>query len=190
MSNVIRETAKGTAIYPISDALLGERKLILTEQVNAETMNSLLQQLMYLEQTEPGKEITLFINSPGGECLSGLAVADYIRIMKSPVRTVCTGTAASMGAILFLCGKKREMFAHTKIMIHDPSTQNSFSGMKPHEIEEQLSMLREMQQTLCDIISEVTGKPAKDVRKVTKKDSFFGLKQAIEFGLSTGEYKL
>ena len=106
MPNVISTTANGTAVYPISDALLSKRKLFLTEQVDAESMNTLLQELMYLEQTEPGKEITLFINSPGGECLSGLAVADYIKMMKSPVRTVCTGTAASMGAILFLCGKK------------------------------------------------------------------------------------
>ena len=189
MPNVISTTANGTAVYPILDALLSNRKLLLTEQVDAESMNTLLQELMYLEQTEPGKEITLFINSPGGECLSGLAVADYIKMMKSPVRTVCTGTAASMGAILFLCGKKREMLAHTKVMIHDPSTQSAFNGMKPHEIEEQLSKLREMQDVLCDIISDVTGKPSKNIRRITKKDSFFGLKEAVKFGIATGEYK-
>lgn len=188
MPNIIKETSSGTAVYPISDELISQRKLFLTEEVNAATMNALLQQLMYLDLSEPGKEITLYINSPGGECLSGLAVADYIKKMKSPVRTVCTGMAASMGAILFLCGKRREMLAHTKLMIHDPSTHNSFSGMKPHEIEEQLAMLREMQDVLCGMISDVTGKSTDDIRKVTKNDSYFSLDKAVEFGLATGEY--
>lgn len=80
------------------------------------------------------------------------------------------------------------MLSHTKVMIHDPSTHNTFSGMKPDEIDEQLSMLRETQQVLCGIISDVTGKPLKDVCRVTKRDSYFDLKEALKFGLATGEY--
>ena len=183
MPNVISTTANGTAVYPISDALLSKRKLFLTEQVDAESMNTLLQELMYLEQTEPGKEITLFINSPGGECLSGLAVADYIKMLKSPVRTVCTGTAASMGAILFLCGKKREMLAHTKVMIHDPS----ISGlMRTNALELQVVSedLLETRKALAEILAKHTGRTVECILEKTMTDCFFDAKAAVEFGLA------
>ena len=147
-----------------------------------------MKKLMYLETSAPGEEITLYINSPGGECLSGLAVLDYIKTMQSPLRTVCTGCAASMGAILFLAGDKREMFRHTRLMIHDPSSGGNLRGMKPHEIQNTLDMLRDMQTLLIDIIAGASGKPKEEIAEITKNDAYFNLNEALDFGLATGEY--
>lgn len=189
MANIIKESAVGFSSIAIEDEMLQQRKIFFVNGVDSNTMNELLKQLMYLEFINSGEEITLYINSPGGECVSGLAVFDFIKTMKSPIKTVCVGTAASMGAILFLSGQKREMMKHTKIMIHDPSFGSNFSGMKPWEIEKSLEHLKEMQSTLCDIISQTTGKFHEEVLEVTKDDSFFGLDEALNFGLATGEYK-
>ena len=90
MANILKETVRGTDCIKIEDELLSRREIFLTEEVNAETSNELIKQLMYLERQDSGKEITLYINSPGGEVISGLAVYDLISLMKSPVRTVCT----------------------------------------------------------------------------------------------------
>ncbi len=188
MTNIYKYSSNGLNLCPIDDEMLHQRKIFLTEDVNAQTMDELMKKLMYLENSEPGEEITLYINSPGGECLSGLAVLDYIKNMSSPLRTVCTGCAASMGAILFLAGDKREMFRHTRLMIHDPSTGGNLAGMKPHEVENTLEMLREMQSLLIDIIAEASGKPKEEIAEITKTDSFFNLKEALDFGLATGEY--
>lgn len=187
-TNIIKVSSNGISLIPISDELLDRRTIFLSEAVTADTMDALLQKLHYLEMADPGKEITLFINSPGGECLSGLAVLDYINTMTSPLRTVCTGCAASMGAILFLAGDKREMLRHTSLMIHDPSTCGSLNGMKPHEIENTLAKLKEMQSMLIDIISGVSGKSKEEISEITKNDTFFNLKEALEFGLATAEY--
>lgn len=188
LSNIYKISSNGLNLCPIDDEMLDRRIIFLTEDVNPETMDHLLKKLMYLEMSDPGKEITLYINSPGGECLSGLAVLDYIHTMTSPIRTVCTGCAASMGAILFLAGQKREMLRHTRLMIHDPSTGGNLSGMKPHEIENTLSMLRDMQTLLIDIISDASGKSKEEIAEITKNDTYFNLEEALDFGLATGMY--
>ncbi|MBR4095759.1 MAG: ATP-dependent Clp protease proteolytic subunit, partial [Oscillospiraceae bacterium] len=94
MANILKETVRGIDCVRIEDELLSGREIFLTEEVNAATSNELLKQLMYLDRNGTGEEITLYINSPGGDVISGLAVYDFIRLMKSPVKTVCTGTAA------------------------------------------------------------------------------------------------
>ena len=186
MSNIIKESVKGISLIPVEDELLRNRSVFLTEEVTAETTNSLLKQLMYLEQTEDDSEITLYINSPGGDVVSGLAIYDYISLMKKPVNPVCTGTAASMGAILFLAGKKRSMLPHTKLMIHDPSFGGgSFTGKKSHEIQRKLDDLNESREILARIISDRTGKSLEEVYEVTAEDTFFNADEAIKFGLAT-----
>ena len=187
MSNIIRETANG--LYPISieDDLLMKRKVFLTTEVNPASMNRLLLQLMYLEQEDQKKEIRLYINSPGGSVTSGLAICDYIAMMKAPVTTICTGTASSMGALIFLSGKKRLMLPHSWLMIHDPSYgSNNIGGKKPHEIQRELDQLNEIREMLAKIIAEKTGKTMDEVYAVTATDSFYSAEQAIEFGLATG----
>ena len=190
MANILKETVRGTDCIKIEDELLSRREIFLTEEVNAETSNELIKQLMYLERQDSGKEITLYINSPGGEVISGLAVYDLISLMKSPVRTVCTGTAASMGAILFLAGKKREMLPHTRLMIHDPSFSGSSIGRKKsHELRHELEKLDEVREALAKIIAEKTGRPLEEIYDVTSDDTFYSAEEAITFGLATGILK-
>ncbi len=190
MANILKETVRGTDCIKIEDELLSRREIFLTDEVNAETSNELIKQLMYLERQDSGKEITLYINSPGGEVISGLAVYDLISLMKSPVRTVCTGTAASMGAILFLAGEKREMLPHTRLMIHDPSFGGgSIDGKKSHELRHELEKLDEVRAALAKIIAEKTGRPLEEIYDVTSDDTFYSVEEAITFGLATGIMK-
>ncbi len=190
MANILKESVRGIQTVSIEDELLSNREIFLTEQVDAATSNELLKQLMYLERQDCQKEITIYINSPGGEVISGLAVYDYISIMKAPVKTVCTGTAASMGAILFLAGKERLMLPHTRLMIHDPSySHNDIGGRKPHEIQRELDKLNETREALARIISEKTGKSLEEIYEVTASDSFYSAKEATQFGLATGIMK-
>lgn len=186
MTNILLETVRGVQPVAISDKLLMNREIFLTEEVNSETSVELIKQLMYLEQEDNTKEITLYINSPGGEVISGLAVYDYINHMTAPLRTVSIGTAASMGAILFLAGKKREMLPHTRIMIHDPSYGHlDVGGRKPHEIQHELDKLNETREALAQIIADKTGKTLEEIYRVTAEDAFFNAKEALEFGLAT-----
>lgn len=190
MANILKETVRGTDCIKIEDELLSRREIFLTEEVNAETSNELIKQLMYLERQDSGKEINLYINSPGGEVISGLAVYDLISLMKSPVRTVCTGTAASMAAILFIAGKKREMLPHTRLMIHDPSfSGGSIGGKKSHELRHELEKLDEVREALAKIIAEKTGRPLEEIYDVTSDDTFYSAEEAIAFGLATGIMK-
>lgn len=190
MANILKETVRGTDCIKIEDKLLSRREIFLTEEVNAETSNELIKQLMYLERQDSGKEINLYINSPGGEVISGLAVYDLISLMKSPVRTVCTGTAASMAAILFLAGEKREMLPHTRLMIHDPSfSGSSIGGKKSHELRHELEKLDEVREALAKIIAEKTGRPLEEIYDVTSDDTFYSAEEAITFGLATGIMK-
>ncbi len=189
MSNIIMESVKGISLVPIEDELLKKRRIFLTDEVTAETTNEILKQLMYLENSECGDDITLYINSPGGDVVSGLALFDYISIMKKAVNTVCTGTAASMGAILFLAGKRRSMLPHTRLMIHDPSFGGgNFAGKKSHEIQRNLDKLNESRETLARIISGKTGRTLDEIYEVTADDTYYNVDEAIEFGLATDVY--
>lgn len=190
MANILMETVRGINAVSIEDKLFEEREIFLVDQVNAETTNQLIKQLMYLERTDNTKEVTLYINSPGGDVVSGLAVYDFLTLMKSPIRTVCIGTAASMGAILFLAGDKREMLPHTRLMVHDPSyNHNDIGGRKPHEIQHELDKLNEVREALARIIADKTGKSLEDVYKVTSEDTYYNAKEAIDFGLATALIK-
>lgn len=186
MANILFETVRGIQPIKIEDKLLQNREIFLVDAVSAETSNELIKQLMLLESEDDTKEITLYINSPGGDVISGLAVYDYLTLMKSPIRTICIGSAASMGAILFLAGEKRQMLPHSEIMIHDPSYRHAdMGGQKPHEIQHRLDSLNETREMLAQIISDRTGKTLDEVYKVTAEDSYYKAKAAIEFGLAT-----
>lgn len=186
MARIIKETVRGFDVVTIEDELLTGREIFLVDGVNAHTSNELLKQLMYLERQDSDSEITIYINSPGGEVISGLAVYDYISMMKAPVRTVCIGTAASMGAILFLVGSKRQMLPHTRLMIHDPSyIHNDIGGRKPHEIQHELDKLNETREALARIIADKTGKSLEEIYEVTANDTYYSAKEAIDFGLAT-----
>lgn len=186
MANILKETVRGIDCIRLEDEFLKDREIFLTEEINAQTSNELIKQLMYLERQDSESEVTIYINSPGGEVISGLAVYDYIGMMKAPVITVCIGTAASMGAILFLAGAKRQMLPHTRLMIHDPSySHNDIGGRKSHEIQHELDKLNETREALARIISEKTGRSIDEIYKVTADDTFYSAQEAIDFGLAT-----
>ncbi len=186
MSNVIYESVRGLSAIPIEDAFLRERKIFLVGEVNDESCNELIKQLLYMESQDNTKPITLFINSPGGEVGSGLAVYDTIRLLKSPVTAVVTGMAASMGSIIMLaCDKDRRfMLPSSRIMIHDCSWgRRDMGGKKPFEVEEELNQLKNTNEKLLSIIADRCGKTVEEVAEVTKKDSYYTAEEAIRFGL-------
>ena len=185
-NNILTEDAHGFAHVAIDAGLLAKRKLFITEEVNDDTCRMLIQQLMYLDSENSEDEITLYINSPGGMVSSGLAVYDAMRMVRSPVRTVCIGTAASMGAMLFLAGDRREMLPHTRIMIHDPSYGGgNYAGKKPHEIQKEVDELNKTREVICKIIAERTSHSIEEIYEKTRTDCYFNAEEAIEFGLAT-----
>ena len=185
-----RNTAHGISTIPIETEFLMNRELFVTDQIETKAMDSLIKQLIFLDRQDPEKEIVIYINTPGGEVRSGLAAYDVIKLLKAPVRTVCIGTAASMGAILFMAGDKREMLPHTKLMIHDPAPGGgSMQGIKPGEMEELLKDLISVRDELCGIIAETTGKPVEEIRRATAKDTYFSAREAVEFGIATGIFE-
>lgn len=186
-TGIITETSRGLQTTYLEDEFLRNRMVFFNKRVDTESCNELLQKLMFLEQQNNKAEVTIFINSPGGEVKSGFAVYDFIRIMRSPVRTVCTGLCASMAAILFLAGSKREMLPHTEIMLHDPSYGNAdISGVKPNRIKEMLEDLVKLRDETAGLISERTGISISDVFKITEKDTYFNAEEAVKNGIATG----
>lgn len=188
MANIIKESARGITTVAIEDEFMKDRELFLASDVDEISCNKIIKELMYLDHEDRGKEITIYINSPGGSVQDGLAVYDTIMLLDSPVRTVCLGMCASMGAILFLAGETREMMEHGKIMIHDPAfgRGHDMGGKKPHEIQVELDDLNRCRESLAKIISNRTGRPMKEVLKATEKDSYYTAEEAVKFGLATG----
>lgn len=182
---IIRESSRGYDVVSVESELLSERRIFFTEEVNDEVCKQLIQQILYFN-SQSSDEIVMYINSPGGKIDCGLPVYDAMRMSKAPIRTVCIGTAASMGSILFLAGDKREMLPHARVMIHDPSFGGgSYAGKKPHEIQSEVDRLNEFREKLCRIIAERTGRTLEEIYEKTKVDSYFDAEEAIKFGLAT-----
>ena len=156
-TRILRESSRGIDMLCPEDKLLADRKVFFTEEVTSVSAVQLIQLLIYLEKEDSGKEITIYLNSPGGEVTSGLAVYDTILGLKCPVRTVCIGTAASMGAILFLAGAKREMFPHTKLMIHDPLLAGIGSPQMALQLRKRADQLMKTREILGGIILILLG---------------------------------
>ena len=182
---ILRESSRGIDTYSPESMLLQERILFFTEEVNPSSANDMIEYLLFLDKDDPGQEITLCINSPGGDVVSGLAVYDTIQMMKSPVRTVCIGTAASMGAIIFLSGVRREMLPHTKIMIHDPLIAGLVQPQMALQLRKQADQLMETRDVLGKIISEKSGLSLDKVYEMTAEDCFLTAEKAVELGLAT-----
>lgn len=185
---IIMESGRGYDELHLKDKLLCDsREIFMTEEVNAESCDRLITQLMYLSRNEPEKEITVYINSPGGSVTDGLAVYDVMSLIDTPIRTVCMGTCASMGAILFLAGSRRQMMEHGRIMVHDPAFggDHCIGGKKPHQIQSELDDLNRCRESLAQIISDRTGKSLEEIYKVTINDTYFSAEEAVEFGLAT-----
>ena len=181
--NIIRETSEGLNQIPIQDILFQRREVECIGEITEDSVAALILQLRYLHREAPEQEITMYINSPGGEVSSGLALYDVMKAIQCPIRTVCVGTAASMAAILFLSGDKRDMLAHSKVMIHDPLIPGGIGG-SALKVDAVARNLMQTRQTIADIISRHTGKSMEDVLAKTASDSYFDAEQAVEWGLA------
>ena len=181
--NIIRETSEGLNKIPIQDILFQRREVECIGEITEDSVAALILQLRYLHREAPEQEITMYINSPGGEVSSGLALYDVMKAIQCPIRTVCVGTAASMAAILFLSGDKRDMLAHSKVMIHDPLIPGGIGG-NALKVDAVARNLMQTRQTIADIISRHTGKSLEDVLAKTASDSYFDAEQAVEWGLA------
>lgn len=181
--NIIRETSEGLNQIPIQDILFQRREVECIGEITEDSVAALIIQLRYLHREAPEQEITMYINSPGGEVSSGLALYDVMKAIQCPIRTVCVGTAASMAAILFLSGDKRDMLAHSKVMIHDPLIPGGIGG-SALKVDAVARNLMQTRQTIADIISRHTGKSMEDVLAKTASDSYFDAEQAVKWGLA------
>lgn len=181
--NITKETCEGTACIPIQDALFRRREIYCTGEIDTESANSIIVQLHYLALEDPGKEITIYINSPGGEICSGLAAYDAMQTVSCPVKTVCVGMAASMAAVLFASGAKREILPHARILIHDPVISGSIGGsaLKLDSVAKDLMQTRE---TMGRILAKHTGHSLEDVLSKTATNSYFNASEAVAWGLA------
>ncbi len=179
---VVEQTSKGERSYDIYSRLLKERIIFLSEEVNDVSASLVVAQLLFLDAEDPGKDIHLYINSPGGSVTAGMAIYDTMKYIKSDVCTICIGMAASMGAFLLSSGKKGKRFAlpNSTIMIHQPlgGVQGQASDIKIHT-----EYLLKIKEKLNKILSENTGKPLEQVEKDTDRDNFLSAAEAKEYGL-------
>lgn len=179
---VIEQTSRGERSYDIFSRLLNDRIIVLSDEVNDATASLIVAQLLYLEGQDPDKDISLYINSPGGSVTSGFAIYDTMQYIKCDVSTICMGLAASMGAFLLSSGTngKRYALPNSEIMIHQPSggAQGQASDIKI--VADHILKTRE---NLNRILAENTGQPLEKIAIDTERDNFMSPKEALEYGL-------
>ena len=179
---VIEQTPRGERSYDIYSRLLNDRIIFLGEEINSVTANLVIAQLLHLESQDAEKDISLDINSPGGEVYSGLAILDTMNYIKPQVSTICVGMAASMAAVLLASGAKGKRFClpNSIVMIHQPS--GGAQGQQT-EIEIAAREIRETRATLNKILSDATGQPFEKVQADTERDNYMRAQAALEYGL-------
>lgn len=180
--DIIKENSSGYIRMTLRDELFLTREIQCFGEITADSINSLILQLQYLSR-QSTDEITMYINSPGGSVSAGLALYDVMKAVRNPIRTVCVGTAASMGALLFLSGDKRDILRHSRVMLHDPLISDGIGGsaLKIDSISRNLMRTREI---TAKIIAEHTGKALEEIYAVTATDTYFDAEEAIAFGLA------
>ena len=179
---VIETSGRGERAYDIYSRLLKERVVFLVGEVNDQTANLVIAQLLFLESENPDKEISLYINSPGGSVSAGLAIFDTMQFIKPNVSTLCMGMAASMGAFLLCAGEKGKRYAlpNSRVMIHQP-----LGGARGQasDIEIQAREILYLRERLIKILSDRTGQTIETIAKDTDRDNFMSAEQAQEYGL-------
>jgi len=179
---VVEQTSRGERSYDIYSRLLKERIIFLGEEVNETTASLTVAQLLFLESEDPGKDIHLYINSPGGMVTAGMAIYDTMQYIKCDVSTICIGMAASMGAFLLAGGAKGKRFAlpNAEIMIHQPS-----GGAKGQATEIQIAAenILKTKKKLNEILAANTGKPIEQITADTERDNYMSAQEAVEYGL-------
>ena len=180
---IIRETSEGTARIPIADMMFQRREVWLTGEITSEVADAVISQILHLDAEDPDAEITMYIDSPGGSVTAGLSIYDVMEAVSADIHTVCIGTAASMAAVLFAAGDRREILRHGEVMIHDPLVSGGISG-SALTIQDKSDRLMAKRKVLSGILAQHTGKNIKQIYKVTAKDTYFGAEEAVEFGLA------
>ena len=179
---VVEQTSRGERSYEIFSRLLNDRIIMLSDEVNDATASLVVAQLLYLEGQDPDKDISLYINSPGGSITAGMAIYDTMNYIKCDVSTICIGMAASMGAFLLAAGAKGKRYAlpNSEIMIHQPlgGMQGQASDIKIHA-----DRIIKMREKLNTILAERTGQTVEKVTADTDRDNFLSAQEACEYGL-------
>lgn len=179
---VVEQTSRGERSYDIFSRLLNDRIILLNEEVNSASAGVVVAQLLYLEGQDPEKDISLYINSPGGVITDGMAIYDTMQYIKCDVSTICIGMAASMGAFLLAAGAKGKRFAlpNSEIMIHQPS---GGAHGQATDISIHANHILRVKDKLNQILSERTGQPLEVVKRDTERDNFMTAQEALEYGL-------
>lgn len=179
---VVEQTSRGERSYDIFSRLLNDRIIMLNEEVNSTTASLVVAQLLFLEGQDPNKDISLYINSPGGSVTDGMAIYDTMQYIECDVSTICMGMAASMGAFLLAAGTKGKRYAlpNADIMIHQPS--GGAQGQAT-DIEIHTKHILHTKQKLNEILAMNTGQPLDVIKQDTERDNFMTAQQALEYGL-------
>ena len=179
---VIESSSRGERAYDIYSRLLKDRIIFLGDQIEDHMANLIIAQLLFLEAEDPERDISLYINSPGGVVTSGLAIYDTMQYLRAPVSTICIGMAASMASVLLAAGAKGKRYAlpNSRIMIHQGS--GGFRGSTP-DVLIQVKELEDLNQRLHGILARHTGQTVKKVARDTERDNFMDPEQAVDYGL-------
>ena len=182
---VIEQTSKGERSYDIFSRLLKERIIFLSEQVDSASASVVIAQLLFLDAEDPGKDIYLYINSPGGSITDGMAIYDTMQYIKSDVCTICVGLAASMGSVLLAAGKKGKRYAlpNSEVLIHQPLIAGGGLSGQTTEIKIHADHMVKTREKLNKILSERTGQPLDVIAKDTERDNYMTAEEAKKYGL-------
>ena len=187
---VIEQTDKGERSYDIFSRLLKDRIIFLGEDVNPTSASLVIAQLLFLESEDPDKEISLYINSPGGSITDGMGIVDTMNYIKCPVSTICIGMAASMGAVLLASGEKGRRFAtpNAEILIHQPLIGGHGGGLSGQttEIKIHADHMVKTREKLNKLLSERTGQPIDVIERDTERDNYMTAEEALKYGLIDG----
>ena len=185
---VIEQTSKGERSYDIFSRLLKDRIIFLGEDVNATSASLVIAQLLFLESEDPDKEISLYINSPGGSITDGMGIIDTMNYIKCPISTICVGLAASFGAVLLANGTKGKRFAtpNSEILIHQPLIGGGGISGQTTEIKIHADHMIRTREKLNKLLSEKTGQPIERINQDTERDHYMTAEEALEYGLIDG----
>ncbi|MBO5870971.1 MAG: ATP-dependent Clp protease proteolytic subunit [Clostridia bacterium] len=181
---VVEQTSRGERSYDIFSRLLNDRIVFIGEPINDTVASLVVAQLLYLESQDPDKEISLYINSPGGSISAGMAIYDTMNYIKCPVSTICIGMCASMAAVLLACGEKGRRIAlpHSKIMIHQPLINGHFQDQTTN-LEIEAAEMERIRKMLNELLANATGKDVSDIEKDTDRNNYMDAFTAKEYGL-------
>lgn len=180
---VMQETSDGLRLYDIRDEMLASREIEITGAIDAGSVSTAIRCLLHLQKEDQQLPITLYINSPGGEVQSGLALYDVMQAVSCPIHTVCLGMAASMAALLFIAGGQREMLPHSRVMIHDPLIGGGIGG-SALSVKARADDLMRIRDITAQVISQHMGMNLEEVFELTAKDTYFEAEEAIANGMA------